>query len=173
MIISYKAMTSGAQNSLCDSQWKDWQHRNADFLCIFSWFSMTIPNPSFWYFGQETGVSHQMWDWCYLSCYTSSAPPSHKMVDGCHRSEKLLKKLPRWREKRSEEVFLSSSAFVSGQVDPMKPLTFQRGGPMGKVPLTMLCNVQMWMSVGKYHTAYHLAEKFVWVSSNLFKAEMS
>lgn len=43
----------------------------------------------------------------------------------------------------------------------MKPLTFQTGGPMGKVSLTMLCNVQMGMSVGKYHTAYHLAEKFM------------
>ena len=97
-----------------------------------------------------------------------SVPPSYKMVDGCHRSEKLLKKLPGWREKIWEEVFLSSPAFVSGQVDPMKPLTFQTAAPMGKVSLTMHCNVQVWMSVRKYHTAYHLAEKFMWVSSNLF-----
>lgn len=81
------------------------------------------------------------------------------MVDECHRSEKLLKKLPGWRDKRSEEVFLPSSAFASGQVDPMK--TFQTAAPMGKVSLTMPSNVQMLMSVGKYHTAHNLAKKFM------------
>jgi len=83
------------------------------------------------------------------------------MVDGCHRSERLLKKLPGRREKRSEEHFLSSPAFISGQVDPMKALTFQAAALMGKVSLTLHCNAHMRMSAAKYHTGYQLAEQFL------------
>lgn len=89
------------------------------------------------------------------------------MVDGCHRSEKLLKTLPGWREKRSEEVFLSSSVFSSGQVDPMKALTFQTAALMGKVSLTMHCNAQIPTSVGKYHPGYQLAEQSTKLESPL------
>lgn len=179
MIISYKTMTSEAENSLHNSQWKDWQHRNIYFLCTFSWFSTThskyqlvrrlefLPKLGTDMLSLKTTPSalveiHPHQKMCI------SLPPSCKMIDGCHRSEKLLKKLSGWREKRSEEVFLSSTAFVSGQLDPLKPLTLQPAAPMGKVSLTMHRNVQMWMSVGKCHSAYHLAEEVMWVPSNSF-----
>lgn len=114
-------------------------------------FPLPIPKPSLW----KIRVPHQRWDWQAVSwlflpplleAVSLPVPPSYKIIAGCRRSEKMLKELPGWREKRWEEASLSSSALDSGQTDPMNTLTFQTAAPIGKVSVTMHCAAQTWMS---------------------------